>query len=56
MGHPVWIERTGYIDIDSLIMHVTIEDVVEHHVQTQEYQNKILFPRHVRSETFFFSN
>ncbi|OQR82584.1 hypothetical protein ACHHYP_15755 [Achlya hypogyna] len=46
-GRLVYIERTGYLDIEALLKVATPDDVLRAHVQKCEYKLNVLLPRQV---------
>lgn len=43
-GRPVYIERMGMLDLDSLLRKTSLERLVKHHVYEQEKTSRLRFP------------
>lgn len=57
-GRPIYIERIGMVDLNSLLQVTTIDRLVRHHVSEQEKTQNLRYPacsiaakRHVASTT-----
>lgn len=44
LGHPVWIERPGYMNVDGMTAVVSVDDILWHHIQSQEYFHRVMLP------------
>ncbi|KAH9070050.1 hypothetical protein Ae201684P_002422 [Aphanomyces euteiches] len=42
-GNVLYVERIGYLDAETLMKHVTLEEAVEYHIQKYEFQHHVTF-------------
>ena len=41
-GQPIYIDCTGQLEVESVLEHVTKEEVLHSHIIMMEYQNRVL--------------
>jgi hypothetical protein len=44
LGVPIYVERLGTVNVEKMLEHVSVEDMVEHRIRMQGYMIKTLLP------------
>lgn len=50
IGCPVYIERTGTLNLGEVLKHVSADDIVDHHLRVMEWMLRVLMPAMAKRE------
>ena len=50
IGCPVYIERTGALNLGEVLKHVSADDIVDHHLRVMEWMLRVLLPAMAKRE------